>query len=457
VAVYLPCPPAHPLKPAFEAHLTALVSDLEARLASSASATDDSNTQLEARRQSTQRVGPSAAFEGVSGGASARDEATGAGRRARLTVSVLHAEAGLAREGAAVLGPDVARAAAVLADAAGSARDAAAQPTSSDTAPQLELYPINGLRNAALRAATASHVWLVDGDFIPSRGLARALTQPSGERGSLLDASDAEPWPVMWVVAAWELASFGRGAQGSGPLEVADGVRAVVPRTLEELVALLTTCHDVPNLSPAATAPASGLLSAGGERPQAVLGGRGPAGEGRKGVQLRAFHCGRYPQRRLSLDYAAWAAAAAKWVGAEAEQPAVGERRVSGGGGWHELSYNEFFEPYGIVRRDQVRADAGRRGQAPSNVGGCLAAQPPTRSLASAGMGLRGCEGWPPFVQRGEKSCERQEETRAVGAAQWSGCRACKACSKTTSLTHDPDTPWRGAGYPGAPREGQES
>jgi hypothetical protein len=57
----------------------------------------------------------------------------------------------------------------------------------------------------------------------------------------------------------------------------------------------------------------------------------------------------------------------------------------------------------------------------------------------------------------GEKSCERQEQSRAVGAAQWSGCRACKACSKTIRSTHNPDTPWRGAGYSGAPREGQVS
>ncbi len=30
----------------------------------------------------------------------------------------------------------------------------------------------------------------------------------------------------------------------------------------------------------------------------------------------------------------------------------------------------------------------------------------------------------------GGKSCERQEEPRAPDAAQWSGCCACKACSK---------------------------
>jgi hypothetical protein len=30
----------------------------------------------------------------------------------------------------------------------------------------------------------------------------------------------------------------------------------------------------------------------------------------------------------------------------------------------------------------------------------------------------------------GGKSCERQEETRAVDAAQWSGCRAFKAGTK---------------------------
>ncbi len=77
---------------------------------------------------------------------------------------------------------------------------------------------------------------------------------------------------------------------------------------------------------------------------------------------------------------------------------------------------------------------------------------------AAQGSGaLRGAGGGRMLGEVGAKSCERQEETRAVDAAQWSGCRACKACSKTTRLIHNPDTPWRDAGYPGAPREGQES
>jgi hypothetical protein len=76
--------------------------------------------------------------------------------------------------------------------------------------------------------------------------------------------------------------------------------------------------------------------------------------------------------------------------------------------------------------------------------------------MQGAGERLRGGQAWGGGLGGG-KSCGRQEETRAVDAAQWSGCRACKACSKATRLTHNPDTPWRGAGYPGAPREGQES
>jgi hypothetical protein len=53
-----------------------------------------------------------------------------------------------------------------------------------------------------------------------------------------------------------------------------------------------------------------------------------------------------------------------------------------------------------------------------------------TRQLASAApAGVCNERSW------GLKSCERQEEPRAADAAQWSGCCACKACSKATRLT----------------------
>ncbi|KAG2453085.1 hypothetical protein HYH02_002417 [Chlamydomonas schloesseri] len=299
-----------------------------------------------------------------------------------LTVSVLHSHH-LASEGASVLGTDLAPAA-PPGCYSGTRTDT---DTSSSEAPCTNVYehfyPINALRNAALAHARSSHVFLVDGDFIPCAGLredllARRAAAPAAAPGggggggsgggggggaegvsgrgarSLgpVDESDAHARPVMWVVPAFELAApaavatsseaaggpSGGGGGGVGSPQVAavaevpDEQSAEVPRTLGQLLSY-----------------EAGLPQQGGST---VLGGA----PGRP--VLRPFHCGRYPQPLPSVDYAGWledASAAAAAAAQPQPQPERSEAAQQEGGlQWIEVPYHEYFEPYGVVRRDQV-------------------------------------------------------------------------------------------------------
>jgi hypothetical protein len=92
------------------------------------------------------------------------------------------------------------------------------------------------------------------------------------------------------------------------------------------------------------------------------------------------------------------------------------------------------------------------RTDAAAKLGECAPGPGPSPAgFLGARVGEGGPKRAPPEVC-GEKSCERQEETRAVDAAQWSGCRACKAGSKTTRLTRIPDREGRGGGGEGVGR-----
>ncbi|GLI62508.1 hypothetical protein VaNZ11_005164 [Volvox africanus] len=381
VAVYIPCPPDHPLALAYQDYLQVLADDLRKQIAINNAV----NSNLKSR---------------VSTAATIKVEA-----KCHLTVSLIHSQR-FAREGALVLSGVV-------------------------PLPQLEkdeqegcydhLYPINTLRNAALRAATCSHVWLVDGDFIPSCGIREALLQPmadayinsnicstqnyssssSSNSGTsddsrsynLLDCSDSYPRPVMWVVPAFELhtvisldGGLVANLMASGPVvgvnaansvpaaavEVPDSQAADVPRTFEQLVAVRQLV-------------ATGRSSDGVVTDDAPMGpgSNGPYGKvaeadsstdavTRFPTALRPFHCGRYPQPVASIDYERWWAASLgservpsdatldgtslgpggrSLAGTEEVGEAVESRK---GPCWITVPYHEYFEPYGIVRRDQV-------------------------------------------------------------------------------------------------------
>ncbi|KAG2487167.1 hypothetical protein HYH03_014149 [Edaphochlamys debaryana] len=346
VAVYIPVPPGHPLAPDYLAHASKLATELRRDLA------DIADDAVPPQGRNRERLLPPA----------------------RLTVTPVYAS-GRVREGAGVLGPHV-------------------RPTSDDDQPTSyeRLYPINALRNAAVRAATgSSHVLLVDGDFIPSRGLREALLLP--EQGSLLDLSDAHPRPVMWVLPAFELASTAsptatpttsattstdsRAPAAVAAREVPDSEAARVPRTVAELAEVRAASLGDGGSK---TVTRSGSGSRPGSGPGAGLPGRGgdDGGLGGGGLQLRPFHCGRYPQPLPTVDFEAWWGASLQSLGV-----ASGPRGAAGGGGgssdsaagaaagrassrseaaagggsdarWLPLQYHEYFEPYGIVRRDQV-------------------------------------------------------------------------------------------------------
>ncbi|KAG2437412.1 hypothetical protein HXX76_006064 [Chlamydomonas incerta] len=363
VAVYVPCPPDHPLAPQYLAHLQQLAQQLDTALSEAV-------------------AGEHAAAASVSAAAAAAAAAAGvAGQRSGnppapspplLAVSILHSRH-VAAEGAGVLGTRPGPPPAEAPEAPGSSSGttttttsttSATTSTSANTSTRAgtdvyeHLYPINALRNAALAAARSSHVFLVDGDFIPSAGLRADLLLGPAAAGSSsgsgssssdvgaspLDGSDAHGRPVMWVVPAFELAAPAAAAPaaagaGGGSLpaavavaEVPDEQTAAVPRTLGQL---LSYEHGAPQQ--------------GGSK---VVGGapRRPV--------LRPFHCGRYPQPVPSVDYAGWladAAAAARQEGQQQQQQQQ-EAGVAGSGEllWREVPYHEYFEPYGIVRRDQV-------------------------------------------------------------------------------------------------------
>lgn len=266
VAVYIPCPPHHPLAPQYEGYLSLLVSDLEQRMCLRTSGLggcgDAAGSNGDGERRSRE---PRSGGQGQGLGGGVR-----AGRKGvpLLTVSVLYAREGLAPEGAAVL-PE---AEALLREQQQQQREAARKghggavgeishedPGQHTVAYGVyeKLYPINALRNAALEGAPTSHVWLVDGDFVPSAGLydtlagGRGLSRAEGETGpqegglkeqqadgespataaaaagdgsavgaggsgGLLAAADDYPRPVMWVVPAFELRCGAPRAGGGG-------------------------------------------------------------------------------------------------------------------------------------------------------------------------------------------------------------------------------------------------
>lgn len=79
------------------------------------------------------------------------------------------------------------------------------------------LYPVNTLRNRALRRARASLVFLLDVDFVPSNGLhARLCSGDMGQRLHRTLLSEGAASPVALVVPAFEIGS------GDVPRDAAD-------------------------------------------------------------------------------------------------------------------------------------------------------------------------------------------------------------------------------------------
>ncbi|GLC63922.1 hypothetical protein PLESTF_000098900 [Pleodorina starrii] len=405
VAVYIPCPPHHPLASAYLEYLEERVQALRTQLAAAAAAAAGGRNVTAAAAAAPPPPPPP-----------------------RLTVSLVHAQC-LAREGALVLPGVVVPQPPPPPSPPGAVGGGGSDGLSYDG--ESCLYPINALRNAALAAASSSHVWLVDGDFIPSSGLREALLvmQPmdtaadppstptpssSSSRdsrndgidygtnrkagagssggdaaaavggvggvgggataaagGSLLELSVSHPRPVMWVVPAFELvlggvpaagdaaspsaaASSAAAAAAAAAPEVPDDQVARVPRTLEQFAAC-----GVASSRGSSNSSSSRSGSGGGD-------GGGDGGEiSGAGTLLRPFHCGRYPQPVPSIDYEAWwTASLGRHTGSDVDGGGCCDGDGGGGGGaeavavdprWITVPYHEYFEPYGIARRDQVR------------------------------------------------------------------------------------------------------
>ncbi|GIM05697.1 hypothetical protein Vretimale_10130 [Volvox reticuliferus] len=384
VAVYIPCPLDHPLAGAYQDYLQVLAGNLRNQMAVNSAASNNSRVA-----------------------SAAEAEADGL-PQCHLTVSVVHSLR-LAREGALVLSGVI------------------PPPQFHENEQEgcnEQLYPINALRNAALRAATCSHVWLVDGDFIPSCGLREALLQPmagayvninsrSSPNGSssssesticdhissynLLDLSDSYARPVMWVVPAFELCSVsvngdvdGGGGGTTANLKAA-GVKGIITADQAPPLPIAATevpdsqVVDVPRTFEQLYAVANGRRGSGvpkdapkgpGSKPcdKAADAHSSTGAATKPPTELRPFHCGRYPQPVASIDYGCWWAAS---LGSEMEPSEatldgntvpVGRSLESTDGGnkiseavaglegpyWITVPYHEYFEPYGIVRRDQV-------------------------------------------------------------------------------------------------------
>ncbi len=275
VAVYIPCSPHHPLATQYEGYLSRLAYQLEAQMRLRGSGSGGCGDAAGGNGDGGRSGSELARWRGEGQGQGLGGEAR-PGRKGvpLLTVSVLYAREGLAPEGAAVL-PE---AESLLReqqeqqqpqqqlreqqqDAAQRGHGGAHHGEPSEPRPRYgtydKLYPINALRNAALERAPTSHVWLVDGDFVPSAGLydtlvggrrlpradgdtgarGRGLEEQrpdgsaphataaaaddgggvgAGDTGGLLAAADDYPRPVMWVVPAFELRRGAPRAVGGG-------------------------------------------------------------------------------------------------------------------------------------------------------------------------------------------------------------------------------------------------